>query len=439
MSVTAVVGAQWGDEGKGRVVDYLAQDVDMVIRYQGGDNAGHTVVNEYGTFRLHHIPAGIFNPSTINIVGTACVVNPDTLLEELAELHAAGVKTDNLYLSSRAHVTMPYHRLLDGLREEAMGGKAIGTTKRGIGPVYSHKTARVGLRLGELCYPDRVRARLAVVLPVVNHELEVYGQAPVSEEEIMARVAQWVHVLGDRIVDTLPLVRQALEADRRVLLEGQLGVMRDLDWGIYPYVTSSNPLASFAPVGAGFPTRYLDQILGVVKAYSTAVGAGPFPVELTDETGVQLREAGQEYGATTGRPRRCGWFDGVAIRYAAWLTGFTGIAVTKLDVLDEFPEVKICVGYRLPDGQVIDWVPDTPVLEEVTPVYESWPGWLTPTGEARRWEDLPENARRYLRRIEELAGAPIRYVSVGPEREQMVVVCAAALSPSSTPRRTSPR
>ncbi len=420
MPVTAVVGGQWGDEGKGRIVDYLAQDADMVIRFQGGDNAGHTVINEYGTFQLHHVPSGIFNPRTVNIVGTGCVVNPETLLEELRTLEETGVRTDNLYLSNRAHVTMPYHRLLDGLREQARGGRAIGTTRRGIGPVYSHKTARIGIRLGELLYPDRVRERLKIVLPIVNQELATYGHPPVHEDEILSRVREWVQHLGDRIVDTVPLVRKALRENRRVLLEGQLGVMRDLDWGIYPYVTSSNPLASYGPVGAGFPMRYVTRVLGVVKAYSTAVGGGPFPVELLDETGERLRELGQEYGATTGRPRRCGWFDGVAIRYAAWLNGFTELAVTKLDVLDTFPEIKICVGYRLPDGQEIDWVPDTPLLEMVEPIYETWPGWMAPTGHARRWEELPENARRYLERIEELAGAPIRYVSVGPRREQLV-------------------
>ncbi len=421
MTVTAVVGAQWGDEGKGRVVDYLAQRADMVIRYQGGDNAGHTVVNEWGTFRLHHIPSGIFNPQTINIVGTGCVVNPDTLLEELAELERAGVNTENLFLSSRAHVTMPYHRLLDGLREAARGGKAIGTTKRGIGPVYSHKAARMGIRLGELRYPDWVRERLRIVLPLVNHELEMYGHAPIDEDEMMDKIAGWQEALGHRIVDTLPLIRSALEQDKEVLLEGQLGVMRDLDWGIYPYVTSSNPLASFAPVGAGFPARYITRVVGVVKAYSTAVGSGPFPVELKGEMGDKLREAGQEYGATTGRPRRCGWFDGVAIRYSAWLHGFTEIAVTKLDVLDEFPEIRICVGYRLPDGTVTQEMPDVPTLEHVEPVYETWPGWMTPTGHIRRWQDLPANARRYLERIEDLAGAPIRFVSVGPERDQIIL------------------
>ncbi|NPA91797.1 MAG: adenylosuccinate synthase [Chloroflexi bacterium] len=421
MSATAVVGAQWGDEGKGRVIDYLAQNAHMVVRYQGGDNAGHTVVNAFGTFRLHLVPSGIFNPQTINIVGTGCVVNPDTLLEELADLEAAGVSTDNLYLSNRAHVIMPYHRLLDGLREQARGGKAIGTTKRGIGPVYSHKAARVGIRLGELAYPDRVRERLRLALPWVNRELAAYGHPPVEEEDILAKVDIWWEKLGHRVVNTLPLIRDALEQERRVLLEGQLGVMRDLDWGIYPYVTSSNPLAGYTPVGAGFPLRYVEEVIGVVKAYSTAVGGGPFPVELTDEVGDRLREIGGEYGATTGRPRRCGWLDGVALRYSAWLNGYTGLAVTKLDVLDTFDTIHVCVAYRLPDGTITREMPDVPILEQVEPVYEAWPGWNSPTGHIRRWADLPENARRYLSTIEELAGAPIRYVSVGPERDQMIV------------------
>ncbi len=420
MSVTAVVGAQWGDEGKGRVIDYLAQEADMVIRYQGGDNAGHTVVNAFGTFRLHLVPAGIFNPHTVNIVGTGCVVNPDTLLEEIHTLEEAGVPTDNLFLSNRAHVTMPYHRLLDGLREQARGGQAIGTTKRGIGPVYSHKAARMGIRLGELAYPDRVRERLRLVLPLVNRELEAYGHSPLREEELMEKVLSWQKTLGERIVDIVPMVRKALEQDRRVLLEGQLGAMRDLDWGIYPYVTSSNPLSGYTTVGAGFPPHYVKHIIGVVKAYSTAVGRGPFPVELQDETGDRLREIGREYGATTGRPRRCGWLDTVALRYSAWLNGYTQIAVTKLDVLDTFDTLQVCVAYRLPDGSITQEMPDVPLLEHVEPVYETWPGWQTPTGEIRRWEDLPENARRYLKFIEEVTGAPVAYVSVGPEREQMI-------------------
>ncbi|HIC88106.1 MAG TPA: adenylosuccinate synthase [Anaerolineae bacterium] len=422
MTVTAVVGAQWGDEGKGRIIDYLAQRADMVIRFQGGDNAGHTVVNEYGRFRMHLVPSGIFNPHTRCIVGTGTVVNLDTILRELADLKAAGVDTSNFWISERAHLIMPYHRTLDGLEERARGKGAIGTTKRGIGPVYADKAARNGLRLGELRYPERLKARLKQVLPRVNRTLEFFGEKTVTMDEMLDLCRNWQVQLGDRIVDTLPMIRDAVLGGQMVLLEGQLGVMRDLDWGIYPYVTSSNPLASFGAVGAGFPTQYIDQVIGVVKAYSTCVGAGPFPVELHDEIGNHIRERGGEYGATTGRPRRCGWFDGVAIRYAAWLQGFTGIAVTKLDVLDDLPELKICIGYRLPSGEVIDYVPDTPLLEQVEPVYENWPGWQAPTTECRTWESLPANAQHYLRRLEELASAPLRYVSVGPEREQIVIV-----------------
>ena len=421
MTVTAVVGAQWGDEGKGRVVDYLAQRADMVIRFQGGDNAGHTVVNELGTFRLHLVPAGIFNPRTRCIVGAGTVVNPDTLLREVKELEQAGVNLDNLWLSERAHVVLPYHRLLDGLEERARGSAEIGTTKRGIGPAYADKAARHGVRLGDLTRPDYLRRRLSLVLEHKNRTLAYFGQPPIELEALMEQATAWGRALGPRIIDTLPMVQEAVRAGHNILLEGQLGVMRDLDWGIYPYVTSSNPLAGAACVGAGLPPTAIDRVVGVVKAYSTAVGGGPFPVELKDADGDRLRGVGQEYGATTGRPRRCGWFDGVAIKYAAWLNGFTSLAVTKLDVLDGFAELKICVGYQL-DGEVIDRVPDTPLLERVTPVYETWPGWQTSTREARSWEELPEAARAYLHRISELAGAPIEMVSVGPAREQLILL-----------------
>jgi adenylosuccinate synthase len=421
MTVTAVVGAQWGDEGKGRVVDYLAQRADMVIRFQGGDNAGHTVVNELGTFRLHLVPAGIFNPHTRCIVGAGTVVNPDTLLQEMSELAQAGVNLDNLWLSERAHVVLPYHRLLDGLEERARGSAEIGTTKRGIGPAYADKAARHGVRLGDLTRPDYLRRRLALILEHKNRALAHFGQPPVELDALMEQAIAWGQALGPRIIDTLPMVQEAVRSGQEVLLEGQLGVMRDLDWGIYPYVTSSNPLAGAACVGAGLPPTAIDRVVGVVKAYSTAVGGGPFPVELKDADGDRLRGVGQEYGATTGRPRRCGWFDGVAIKYAAWFNGFTSLAVTKLDVLDDFAELKICVGYQL-DGEVIDRVPDTPLLERVTPVYETWPGWRTSTREARSWDELPEAARAYLRRLSELAGAPIEMVSVGPAREQLIVL-----------------
>ncbi len=423
MPVTAIVGAQWGDEGKGRIIDFLAQQADVVIRFQGGDNAGHTVINAYGKHALHLIPSGIFNPATRNIIGAGCVVNPGALLEEMAALEAAGVALDNLWISARAQMVLPYHRLLDALEEKARGADSIGTTKRGIGPAYADKAARSGLRLGDLLHPDWLESRLDQALRTVNRKLQVLGGEPVDGRELYALLMDYRARLGSRIVDTTPILRQALEEDAAILLEGQLGVMRDLDWGIYPYVTSSNPTAAYAPVGAGLPAGSVTRVIGVVKAYSTAVGEGPFPTELTDAVGEKLREIGAEFGATTGRPRRCGWFDGVAIRYAAWLNGMTGLAVTKLDVLDHFEELKICTGYRLPSGEILtDSMPDTPILYQVQPVYETWPGWLTDTSQARSWNELPPAARAYLHRISELAGVKIDYVSVGPERDQMFAV-----------------
>ncbi|MFQ5575766.1 MAG: adenylosuccinate synthase [Anaerolineae bacterium] len=420
MSVKAVVGAQWGDEGKGRVIDYLAQQADMVIRFQGGDNAGHTVIIDKGTFKLHLIPSGIFNPDAVNLIGSGCVVNPDTVLEEMAALKAAGVDTQNLFISNRAQITMPYHRQLDGLQEAARKDNAIGTTKRGIGPAYADKGARRGLRMGDLLNPAWLGQRLRPALENANREITHLGGEPLVFDDLYAQCMAWSQTLSARIVDTLPLVRRAFDGGQSILLEGQLGAMRDLDWGIYPYVTSSNPTAGFAATGAGLPPYALTDVYGVVKAYSTAVGEGPFPTELLDDTGAALRRRGGEYGATTGRPRRCGWFDGVAIGYASWLNGFSGLAVTKLDVLDGLPELKICTRYRLPDGTEIDYLPDTPILETVAPVFETWPGWQEPTATARRWNDLPANAQHYLRRIEELAGAPIAFVSVGPQREAMI-------------------
>jgi adenylosuccinate synthase len=421
MTVTAVVGAQWGDEGKGRIVDYLAQRADMVIRFQGGDNAGHTVVNALGTFRLHLVPSGIFNPHTRCIIGTGTVVNPETVLGEMKGLSSVGVGIDNLWLSERAHVVMPYHCLLDGLEETARGGAQIGTTRRGIGPAYADKAARCGIRLSDLKRPEYLRERLIQVLEQKNRTLALFGHEPVQLDALMDQATEWGRSLGSRIVDTLPMVREAVRSRREILLEGQLGVMRDLDWGMYPYVTSSNPLAGAAACGAGLPPTAIDRIIGVVKAYSTAVGAGPLPTELIDENGSLMREVGLEYGATTGRPRRCGWFDGVAIDYATWLNGFTSLAITKLDVLDGLPEIKICIAYRI-DGEETTQMPDTPDLARAVPVYETWPGWQTPTRSARSWDDLPRPARAYLHRISELAGVPIEYVSVGPERDQMILL-----------------
>jgi len=423
MAVTAIVGAQWGDEGKGRIIDYLAQQADVVIRFQGGDNAGHTVINAYGKHALHLVPSGIFNPATQNIIGAGCVVNPQSLLDEMAGLAAANVSLDNLWISARAQMVMPYHPQLDALEEKARGKDTIGTTKRGIGPAYADKAARSGLRIGDLRHPDWLEARLDNALRAINRNLEILGGEPVDGRALYAQLMTYRQKLGDRIIDTTPVLRQALAANADILLEGQLGVMRDLDWGIYPYVTSSNPTASFAPSGAGLPAGAIDQVIGVVKAYSTAVGDGPFPTELFDDDGEKLRQIGQEFGATTGRPRRCGWFDGVAIAYAAWLNGMTGLAITKLDVLDHFETIKICIGYRLPNGEIItDSMPDTPDLYKVAPIYETWEGWMTSTEASRRWEDLPGQAQAYIQRLSELAGTQVAYVSVGPEREQMFAV-----------------
>lgn len=423
MSVTAVVGAQWGDEGKGRIIDFLAQEADVVIRFQGGDNAGHTVVNQYGKHALHLVPSGIFNPATENIIGTGCVVNPQTLQTEMEGLAAGAVSLDNLWISTRAQMLMPYHRTLDALEEAARGKDTIGTTKRGIGPAYADKASRSGLRMGDLLQPAWLATRLESALRTVNRKIDVLGGEPVDGAALAVLCEEYGRILGSRIIDTVPMTRAAIEQGKAILLEGQLGVMRDLDWGIYPYVTSSNPTASYAASGAGLPARAIDRVIGVVKAYSTAVGDGPFPVELFDEEGAKLRAVGGEFGATTGRPRRCGWFDGVAIGYAAWLNGMTGLAITKLDVLDDFEHIKVCVGYRLENGTVVkDSMPDTPVLANASPVFEEWPGWRTSTADCRSWDDLPKAARTYIHRLAELAGVKVDYVSVGAEREQMFAV-----------------
>ena len=420
MTVTAVVGAQWGDEGKGRIVDYLAKQANYVVRFQGGDNAGHTVVNDFGKTVLHIIPCGIFYENVHNIIGTGCVVNPQSLLEEIANLKSIGVSCDRLWISSRAQMLMPYHRTLDELEEQARGADTIGTTMRGVGPAYSDKATRSGLRIGDLLQTDWLEARLDSALKTINRKLTILGGQAVDGREVYDLLMEFRLQLATRIVDTAPILRIALEANNDILLEGQLGVMRDLDWGIYPYVTSSHPTAAFAPSGAGLPAGSLDEVYGVCKAYSTCVGDGPFPVELHDDIGKRMQDVGQEFGATTGRPRRCGWFDGVAIRYAAWLNGMTGLAITKLDVLDGIETLKICTGYRLEDGTVLtDTVPDTSLLMHAQPLWEEMPGWAGPTTGSGSWAALPVEARDYVNRISELAGVPVSYVSVGPERDNM--------------------
>ena len=431
MSVIAVVGAQWGDEGKGRVVDYLADDADLVIRYGGGNNAGHTVVNPHGHFKLHLIPSGIFHPGTRNLLGNGVVINPPALVAELDGLAAVGFDAANLFISDRAHLVMPYHVLLDHLDERERGAARLGTTSRGIGPAYIDKVARRGIRVVDLMEPDVFRERLGATLPRIRRLAAGYGDdemaEAIAEATDEAGIADTYLAAGERlrahVVDGQALVDDALVSGERILLEGQLGTMRDIDWGIYPYVTSSSPIPGGASLGAGLPAVAIDQVLGVVKAYTTAVGAGPLPTELDDASGEALRERGEEYGTSTGRARRCGWYDAVAVRFSVRLAGYSGIALTKLDVLDGFSTIRIAVAYRDPiDGRAWTTVPaSTSVYERLEPEYEDLPGWESDTTACRSWDDLPSAARAYVERLEALAGCPISHVSVGPERAQMIV------------------
>lgn len=421
MSVTAIVGAQWGDEGKGRVVDYLAQQAEVVIRFQGGDNAGHTVINDMGKFALHIIPSGIFNPETICIVGAGTVVNFETMAIELASIAKAGVDGKNLFIDRRAHLILPFHCALDGAEEASKkSGWAVGTTKRGVGPCYSDKASRIGIRASDILDTERLRTRLEMMLPQKNRELSYYGIPEVDIEDLMKLCESWRNRFGSQIIDTVPIMKKAIQGGKSVLLEGQLGIMRDLDWGIYPYTTSSNPTAGGACSGAGISPRYIDEIIGVVKCYSTSVGGGPFPTELLDANGEKLRSVGAEFGATTGRPRRCGWFDAVAASFSCWVNGFTSIAITKLDILDSFETIKICTGYMI-DGELVETLPDTAGQEKAVPIYEEWEGWMTSTADARTWEALPPKAQAYLNRLAELTGVPAKFISVGPERDQIII------------------
>jgi adenylosuccinate synthase len=436
MSVIAVVGAQWGDEGKGRVVDYLARDADLVIRYGGGNNAGHTVVNPHGHFKLHLIPSGIFHPRTRNLLGNGVVINPPALIAELEGLAAAGFGCANLFISDRAHLVMPYHVLLDQLEERERGAARIGTTSRGIGPAYVDKFARRGIRVVDLMDPTTFAKRLAVNLERVRRLVHGFFGAGGADDELADQVADATDErltterymgaaerLRPHVVDGQALADEALERGERILLEGQLGTMRDIDWGTYPYVTSSSPIPGGASLGAGLPAVAIDRVIGVAKAYVTAVGAGPVPTELTDGEGDELRERGVEYGTSTGRPRRCGWYDAVAVRFSVRLAGYSSIALTKLDVLDAFDRLFIGVAYRDPETDAVwETVPASASLyARLRPVYEELPGWRTPTSACRSWEQLPAAARRYVERLEELAGVPVSHVSVGPERAQMIL------------------
>ena len=431
MSVIAVVGAQWGDEGKGRVVDYLADDADLVVRYGGGNNAGHTVVNPHGHFKLHLIPSGIFHSGTRNLLGNGVVINPPALVAELDGLAQAGFGGENLFISDRAHLVMPYHVLLDQLDERERGAAKLGTTSRGIGPAYVDKVARRGVRVVDLMEPDAFQARIDATLPRIRRFVNTYDDPEmadaIADATDAAKISDAYLGAADRlrrhVVDGQAMVDAALEAGERILLEGQLGTMRDIDWGIYPYVTSSSPIPGGASLGAGLPAVRIDRVLGVVKAYTTAVGSGPLPTELDGADGDRLRERGEEYGTSTGRARRCGWYDAVAVRFSVRLAGYSGIALTKLDVLDDFEGIRLAVAYRDPaDRREWTTVPaSTSVYERLEPVYEDLPGWQADTTGCRSWDDLPAPARAYVERLEALAGVPITHVSVGPERAQMIV------------------
>ena len=423
MPAYAVIGAQWGDEGKGKVVDYLSRNADFVVRFSGGNNAGHTVINQMGEFAFHLVPAGIFWPNTRCIIGNGVVVDPSVLLEEVRSLQSKGVDTSHLYISDRAHLIMPYHILLDKLDEESLGKKAIGTTGRGIGPAYMDKVGRTGIRAGELLDIETLQPRLREVIERKNTIItKVYEGDPISFEDIYQQVVAWAQTLKPYIRPVESLLHEALKRGGNILLEGAQGTLLDLDHGTYPYVTSSSPSIGGACTGLGIPPHAITSITGIYKAYCTRVGSGPFPTELDNEIGQSIRERAHEFGVTTGRPRRVGWFDAVVGRYTCMINGFTSLVITRLDVLDGFTNINVCTGYRL-KGQEITRVPSSiSDLEQCEPIYEELPGWTKPTAGATTAEELPPEAMAYVRRIEELVGAPVHIISTGPKREETVVL-----------------
>ena len=423
MPVIVIVGAQWGDEGKGKVVDQLAERAQMVIRFSGGDNAGHTVINPYGEFKLHLVPSGIFSPKATCLIGNGVVINPGRLIEEIDRLNQCGVDTSRLVISNRAHLVMPYHTLLDGLEEESRAGKALGTTRRGIGPAFTDKVARLGIRAGDLLDKEVLLERLESVIEYKNKILtKVYEVSPLSLDEIYQQYCQYGESLAPYIKDTTALIQVALERDELILLEGAQGALLDPDFGTYPYATSSSPLAGGACLGSGISPTDIDRILGVFKAYCTRVGSGPMPTELEDETGNLIRERAHEYGTTTGRPRRCGWFDAIAALFSRKINGLTGMVITRLDVLDALPKLKVCVAYKL-NGKTIDYfLASVSDLAKCQPVYEELDGWQANTTNVREFDELPAKAKRYVTRLEELVNCPVNIVCVGPAREQTIQV-----------------
>lgn len=423
MGNCAIVGINWGDEGKGRMVDLLTQDYDVVIRYQGGGNAGHTVINEYGKFALHLLPSGIFRRDVVNILGNGVALDPENLWKEIQQVQSQGVaiSPENLKISDRASLLMPWHRDLDGLEEARLADKKFGSTKQGIAPFYADKFAKKTVLAGELLYPEYLKAHLADLLEWKNLTLtRVYGAAPVTMEELEAWLNDYCEKIKPFICDTGAFLRGAQASGKKILFEAQLGALRDLDYGIHPYTTSSNPIAAYAPVGCGMPNVKIDEVVGVVKAYSSCVGEGPFTCELFGDEGEQLRKAGFEYGAKTGRPRRVGPIDIVATRYGVLCQGATNIALTKLDVLSYMDKIPVCAHYEV-NGQQTDEFPFPCLLDDAKPVTEYLEGWKCDISGVRRWEDLPKAARDYVEYVERSIGCHIGYVSVGPERDSIIL------------------
>lgn len=422
MSVTLVIGSQWGDEGKGKIIDFLSPQSDFIIRFHGGNNAGHTVVNKFGKFPMHLVPSGIFSKKAIGIITNGVILDLEVLISEIEMLRKAGIKLKNrLFISPRCHLIMPYHKLLDQAYEEAKGKKRTGTTGRGIGPTYADKVSYNGIRIYDLLDTKRFSEKLAIQLNIKNNILRSLGQKPLSAKSIEKKFLVMREKIVPYIAEPFLILHKALKEKKKILLEGAHGVFLDTDWGTYPYVTASTIIAGGINSQAGIPPRYLSDVVGVVKAYTTRVGGGPFPTELNGVTGEILRKAGNEFGTTTGRPRRCGWFDAELIRFAAMLNGFTSIAITKLDVLDDFSEIKVCVGYEYKGKKATYSQGDDQFLMKVVPVYKTFKGWETNTNGITDYKKLPSNAKKYIEEIEKLTGVKVQYISTGPHRHDTIV------------------
>ncbi len=422
MSVVVVVGAQWGDEGKGKVVDLLSEKYDIVARYQGGANAGHTVQIGDEKFILHLIPSGILHPNTQCVIGNGVVIDPVALMDEIALLESKGIQVKGrLWISQKAHLIMPYHKLMDQVEEQVAGANKIGTTGRGIGPAYVDKFNRRGIRIVDLLDPDLLERKIRRNLEEKNAVLQkIYGHSPLNVDEIVEEYLKFDKLIDPYIKDISVFLNEAIDEGKQVLLEGAQGTLLDVDHGTYPYVTSSNPVSGGACIGVGIGPTRITAVLGVIKAYTTRVGEGPLPTELPGDEGEKLRQMGQEFGATTGRPRRCGWFDGLVAKYAVRVNGITDLAVTKLDVLDELDEIKVCIGYEYEGKTLKEFPTDLKILRNVKPIYHSLPGWKQDTSGVRNWKDLPPAAKNYLRFIEKITGASIKLVSVGSRRDQTI-------------------